>query len=483
MELLDKAIAKSGVPEDQIEEVLMVGGATRTPLVRETVRAKFGPERVQFGIDPVECVGKGAAIYAARFPADTIKCPKCYAINSKANLKKCCNEKCGYIFSEEDITQWFECPNCHTRNQVGVKVCSNPECKLPFGELPPGLTAQPYGVGLVDGRYAIVMESGTSYPMKEPITRIFYTVSDNQKIVDVPIYCGEILDDASQNDYMGNVIVALENPVPKQTPVEVSFKLDRSQILEVAVEVKDARHSCAQATMQHSGIGKEGKSIMDEIETLRSEAGDRLTEKQRGELETAEGQVANIIMNPALASPDKHDQIRKVRDNVKRIEEEAGIRKDVPRWIEEARNVSRAVQFAHEKLGKLVDPDVAIQLPKLASNLDKAIELQDEEKCKKYIGQFEAMLRDLEKDAAKVWATYMKVFQLRDPAKIQNFAYRIDMCIGRLETGDYEADKELDRISLEIDEELRKTKKGPDDKKDKEEKGIIDQIRTNPFLS
>jgi molecular chaperone DnaK (HSP70) len=441
---------------------------------------------VQFGIDPVECVGKGAAIYAARFPADTIKCPRCSAMNTKANLSRCRNEKCGYVFSEEEKTQWFECPNpnCHTRNKVGAKVCSN--CGFPFGELPPGLTAQSYGVGLVEERYAIVMPSGTSYPMKEPITRIFYTVSDNQKIVDVPVYCGEILDDVSQNDYMGNVFVALENPVPKQTPVEVSFKLDRSQILEVAVEVKDARHSHAQAVMQHKPMGKERKSIIDEIDFIRSEAGDRLTEKQQAELDAAESQVNSIIMNPEPTSSDKLAQIRKIWDNVKRIEEEVGIRKDIPVWIGQAKNVLNAVKFAHEKLGKLVDPDVAIQLPKLASNLDKAIELQDEEKCNKYIAQFEAMLRDFEKDAAKVWSTYMKVFQLHDPAKMQAYAHKIDLCVGRLEGGDYEAEKELERISLEIDEEIRQIDNVDperDEKKKKKDGKLTDQIRNNPFTS
>ena len=58
MELVDRAIVKSGVPEEQIEEVLVVGGATRTPWVQQMLIDRFGNDRVQFDIDPVEYFGK-----------------------------------------------------------------------------------------------------------------------------------------------------------------------------------------------------------------------------------------------------------------------------------------------------------------------------------------------------------------------------------------------------------------------------------------
>jgi molecular chaperone DnaK len=57
------AIADSGLPLDRIEEVVLVGGATRTPLVRQRVQALFG--RVPHSeLNPDEVVALGAAVQA-----------------------------------------------------------------------------------------------------------------------------------------------------------------------------------------------------------------------------------------------------------------------------------------------------------------------------------------------------------------------------------------------------------------------------------
>ena len=479
MELVDRAIGKSGVPEEQIQEVLMVGGATRTPLVRETVIARFGEDKVKFTVDPVECVGIGAAIYAARFPTDAIKCPRCGYVNNKTGLVKCQNlkMKCDYQFTEEDKTQWFECTSCHKLNKEGTKQCS---CGVFFGDLPSGITAQPYGVGLDNGSYSIVLKAGTSYPVKEAIKRIYYTVSNNQKTVNVPVYCGDYQGEASQNDYMGNVMVALHSPVAKGTPVEIGFRLDRNLILEASVEVKDDAKSHATAIMERGAVTEESNKALDEIKKLRKEAGARLTEQQNAELDTAESRIASIRNDPTLDSKAKQEQIRKVSDNVKRIAEELGLNKKIPAWLTGAKGYLNAIHFAHEKIGRLVDPAVAIQMPKLASNLEKAIELEDEKYCKKYENEFDEILKNLEKDAAKVWQAYLKAYKIKTPASQEAFIHEIDQLVPKLEKGDYAAEKELDAVSSRIDKELARQQntEGPE-KEDRD--GVND--KNNPFSS
>ena len=47
----------------QADEVLLVGGSTRMPQIKETLEKKFGKEKVQF-LEPDEAVAKGAAIHA-----------------------------------------------------------------------------------------------------------------------------------------------------------------------------------------------------------------------------------------------------------------------------------------------------------------------------------------------------------------------------------------------------------------------------------
>ncbi len=59
-----QAIEDAGLRPEQIDEVLLVGGQTRMPLVREKVKAVFGKEPNK-GINPDEAVAMGAAIQAA----------------------------------------------------------------------------------------------------------------------------------------------------------------------------------------------------------------------------------------------------------------------------------------------------------------------------------------------------------------------------------------------------------------------------------
>ena len=63
LEPVRKAISDSGLKASEIDEVVMVGGMTRMPLVQETVKKEFGKEPHK-GVNPDEVVAIGAAIQA-----------------------------------------------------------------------------------------------------------------------------------------------------------------------------------------------------------------------------------------------------------------------------------------------------------------------------------------------------------------------------------------------------------------------------------
>ena len=62
--LCEKAMKKAQAAPDQVEEVLLAGGSTRIPLVREMIRKTFGKEP-HSGMNPEEAVAFGAAVRAA----------------------------------------------------------------------------------------------------------------------------------------------------------------------------------------------------------------------------------------------------------------------------------------------------------------------------------------------------------------------------------------------------------------------------------
>ena len=69
MEPVRKAIADAGLKASDIDEVVLVGGMTRMPKVREAVKEFFGKEP-HTGVNPDEVVAMGAAIQAGVLQGD-----------------------------------------------------------------------------------------------------------------------------------------------------------------------------------------------------------------------------------------------------------------------------------------------------------------------------------------------------------------------------------------------------------------------------
>jgi molecular chaperone HscA len=59
-----KALGDAGIPIEQIDEVVMVGGSTRMPLIKDAVRQFFKKEKLHDYLNPDEVVALGAAIQA-----------------------------------------------------------------------------------------------------------------------------------------------------------------------------------------------------------------------------------------------------------------------------------------------------------------------------------------------------------------------------------------------------------------------------------
>jgi molecular chaperone DnaK len=63
LEIVRKVLADAATTPDQIDEVMLVGGQTRMPLVQERLTALFGKAPSK-GVHPDEAVAIGAALYA-----------------------------------------------------------------------------------------------------------------------------------------------------------------------------------------------------------------------------------------------------------------------------------------------------------------------------------------------------------------------------------------------------------------------------------
>jgi molecular chaperone DnaK len=176
------ALESAGLTSSQVDEILLVGGATRTPLIRRRLVEAFGTQP-RGEVDPDLCVAMGAAIQGAAMTGTEVS----------AVLV--------------DVTPYT----------FGTSA---------LGELNGEL--YPY-------HYVPIIPKNTPIPAR--MSEVFFTVLDEQTDVDVRIYQGED-NDALENIKIGEFRVSGLSREPAGNPVIVDLALDRNGILQVSAREK-----------------------------------------------------------------------------------------------------------------------------------------------------------------------------------------------------------------------------------------------------
>ncbi|MBW7933827.1 MAG: molecular chaperone DnaK, partial [Gemmatimonadaceae bacterium] len=170
-----KALKDAGLDKDKIDEVVLVGGMTRMPLVREEVKKFFGKEPHK-GVNPDEVVAMGAAIQAGVLQGDV-----------------------------KDV-------------------------------LLLDVTPLSLGIETLGGVTTVLIPRNTTIPTKK--SEIFSTADDNQTTVEIHVLQGE-RELALHNKTIGKFQLTGIPPAPRGTPqVEVTFDIDANGILHVTARDK-----------------------------------------------------------------------------------------------------------------------------------------------------------------------------------------------------------------------------------------------------
>ncbi len=181
-DLVDKTITiaegvlkDSGLSKDEINEVVLVGGSTRIPMVQEKVKNYFGKEPNK-SVNPDEVVAIGAAIQGAVLKGDV-----------------------------KDV-------------------------------LLLDVTPLSLGIETLGGVMTKIIEKGTTIPVKK--TQIFSTAEDNQPAVTIHVLQGE-REMAKDNKSLGQFTLEGIPPAPRGVPqIEVTFDIDANGILTVSAKDK-----------------------------------------------------------------------------------------------------------------------------------------------------------------------------------------------------------------------------------------------------
>ena len=175
LEPCKKALADAGISKDQVDEVILVGGMTRMPRVREVVEQFFGA-KPHTGVNPDEVVAMGAAIQAGVLQGDV-----------------------------KDV-------------------------------LLLDVTPLSLGIETLGGVFTRMIDRNTTIPTKKSQT--YSTAEDNQNAVTIKVFQGE-REMAADNKLLGNFDLIGIPAAPRGVPqIEVTFDIDANGIVSVSAKDK-----------------------------------------------------------------------------------------------------------------------------------------------------------------------------------------------------------------------------------------------------
>ncbi len=272
---IERSLKDSNIKLSDIDEIVLVGGATKLSMVRRFVSKLFGriPDT---SINPDEAIAMGAAVQAAM------------------------KERKDYI-----------------KETILTDVC-------PF-TLGTEIVVQRSGKFYEDGHFLPIIERNTVIPVSR--TETLYTVNDNQKCLRVKILQGESRF-AVNNLWLGEISVDVPPRKAGDESITVTYTYDINSLLEVIVKVNSTEEiKKILIQSENSGMTKEeAEARMEELNYLKIPPreqeenrllifrGERLYEEATGKLR----QEIDLILRKFEEVLDKQDP-EKIKDARKEL--------------------------------------------------------------------------------------------------------------------------------------------------------------------
>ncbi len=283
LEPVKAALKDSGLKSSEIEEIIMVGGMTRMPLVQQKVKDFFGKD-TNLGVNPDEVVATGAAVQAGVLQGDV-----------------------------KDV-------------------------------LLLDVTPLTLGIETLGGMSTPLIERNTTIPASK--SQIFSTAADNQPSVEIHILQGE-RSMAADNKTLGRFMLDGLPTAPRGVPqIEVAFDIDANGILNVSAKDKATGKEQKITITSSSGLSDEevekmtkdaemhadedkkkkeqievknqADAVVFQTEKLIKESGDKMKEEDKKELE---GKLEDL---KKVKDSDNFEEIKKKMEEMNEVAQKIG---------------------------------------------------------------------------------------------------------------------------------------------------------------
>ena len=195
IEITRECVKMAGITKEDLDDVLLVGGQTRMPLIQDRVSNFFGRSASR-QINPYEAVAIGAAIQG-------------HALDAEAEVEMLLLD----------------------------------------------VTPLPLGIQSAGGTFTRLIDANTTVPVNRK--KIFTTVADNQKTVRIQVYQGD-KPVAQENELLGEFMLTGIRPAKAGEPeIEVSFDIDANGIVHVSAKDTDTGKEQSITVTMSSGLTQE----------------------------------------------------------------------------------------------------------------------------------------------------------------------------------------------------------------------------------
>jgi len=288
MEHIKTAMNDANLDNNEIKEIIMVGGSTRVPLAQEKVSAYFGGKELNKGVNPDEVVAAGAAIQGGVLRGDV-----------------------------KDV-------------------------------LLLDVTPLSLGIETLGGVATKIIEKGTTIPVKK--SQVFSTAEDNQPAVSISVVQGE-REFAKDNKSLGLFELGDIPAAPRGVPqIEVTFDIDANGILTVSSTDKGTGKSQSITISGSSGLSEEEiekmvqdaeahkaddekrKELVDlknqadaliaQTEKSMTEMGDKLEADEKAKIESAIVELKDILKDENASKEQIEEKVKALTEAAHKMAEE-----------------------------------------------------------------------------------------------------------------------------------------------------------------